>query len=46
MAVPKNISNEEKQLLNNLLKQINQVNDVYANLISVDTFDWDIIPTI
>ena len=32
--------------LNNLLKQINQVNDVYANLISVDTFDWDIIPTI
>ena len=32
--------------INNLLKQINQVNDVYANLISVDTFDWDIIPTI
>ena len=32
--------------LNDLLKQINQVNDVYANLISVDTFDWDIIPKI
>ena len=32
--------------LNDLLKQINQVNDVYANLISVDTFDWNIIPTI
>ena len=35
-----------EELTNNLLKQINQVNDVYANLISVDTFDWDIIPTI
>ena len=32
--------------LNDLLRQINQVNDVYANLIFVDTFDWDIIPTI
>ena len=32
--------------LNDLIKQINQVNDVYANLISVDTFDWDIIPEI
>jgi len=32
--------------LDNLLKQINQVNDVYANLISVDTFNWDIIPKI
>ena len=32
--------------LNDLLKQINQVNDVYANLISINTFDWDIIPKI
>ena len=32
--------------LNNLLRQINQVNDVYANLISVDTFNWGIIPKI
>ena len=32
--------------LNDLLKQINQVNDVYANLISVDAFDCDIIPKI
>ena len=32
--------------LNDLLKQINQVKYVYDNLIFVDTFDWDIIPTI
>ena len=32
--------------LNDLLKQINEVNNVYTNLISLDTFDWDIIPKI
>ena len=32
--------------LDDLLKQINQVNDAYTKLISVDTFDWDIITSI